>query len=441
MKLQKPIAICSPKRTPFAQFGKSLSPYAAHHLGKIVAEELLKSSKIDPKKIDGVIVGEGFANAPNSARVISNLLGLPNEIPAVTLANNCVSGMEAVVEAARRISLGEGSLYLCIGEESQTAMPIIVKNARLNKKTASIDKLKALLPDNLPEGVEIRDTLEDGLGDGETSYGMQVTAEILAQNYSLKRETTDKLAYESFKRAYEATTSGLYKEHMIPVKDDEGNLMDADEAVLLRKGIVENPGRMAKAMLLFENPHFKFDQFKEKYGKYLKKSHGPTLSIFNASPRSDGAAGVIVCSVEKAKELGLKIEAVLTGWKMVGVDPNLMGIAQAYASLGLLEDMEMKIGDVDQIEIHEAFAATAVAALEEIKIQTGYDWEKAFDEKKINMFGGSIAIGHPFGATGVRLIANAIMDLNHNPNTNKVLLTACAHGGVAGSLMIERYKD
>ena len=441
MKLPKPVAICSPRRTPFAQFGKSLAQYPAHHLGKIVAEDILEKTKIPHSEIDGFIVGEGFANAPNSARVILNLLKLPNEIPAVTLANNCVSGMESVVEAARRIALGEGELYLCIGEESQTAMPFIIKNARLNKQTAQLDKLKALLPDKLPEGVEVRDTLEDGLGDGETSFGMQVTAEILAQNYGLSREINDKLAYYSFKRAYEATQQGLYKEHIIPVKDDEGKMLEADEAVLLREGLVKNPSRMARAMLLFDNPQMKFDEFKQKYGHYLKKTHGPTLSIFNASPRSDGAAGVIVCSIEKAKKLGLKIEALLTGWKMKGVDPNIMGLGQAMASLGLLQDMGMKVDEIDQIEIHEAFAATAVAALEEIKIQTGFDWEKKFDEAKINMYGGSIAIGHPFGATGVRLICNAVMDFKHNPNTNKILLTACAHGGVAGALMLERHNE
>jgi acetyl-CoA C-acetyltransferase len=440
MKLQTPVAICFPRRTPFAQFGKSLAPYPAHHLGKIVAEDILNHTKLPHSEIDGVIVGEGFANAPNSARVISNLLGLPNEIPAVTLANNCVSGMEAVVEAARRIALGEGELFLAIGEESQTAMPFIVKNARLRKESAQLEKLKALLPDKLPEGVEVRDTLEDGLGDGETSYGMQVTAEILSQNYGLSREVNDKVAYQSFKRAYDATMQGLYKEFMVPIKDDEGKDMEADEAVLLRKGLVENPTRMGRAMLLFENPQFKFEEFKSKYGKYIKKSHGPTLSIFNASPRSDGAAGVIVCSVEKAKKLGLTIDAVVTGWKMKGVDPNIMGLAQAHATLGLVEDLGMKIDQVDQIEIHEAFAATAVAALEEIKIQTGFDWEKKFDEKKINMYGGSIAIGHPFGATGVRLICNAVMDFKHNPSTNSVVITACAHGGVAGAMMIERYK-
>ena len=441
MKSPKQIALCSPRRIPFAQIGKSLSKYSAHHLGKIVAEDIIKQTKLPLNKIDGVIVGEGFANAPNSARVIANLIGLPNEIPCLTVSNNCVSGMEAVVESARRILLGEGELFLTIGEESQTAMPFVVKNARINKKTASLDKLKkALAESNLPEGVEVRDTLEDGLGDGETSYGMQVTAEIVSQNYALSRAVNDKVAFESFKRALEATEAGLYDPFLIPIADDEGNIMKADEAVLLRKGLVENPDRMGRAMLMFDNPQMKFPEFQAKYAKDLKKTHAPTVSIFNASPRSDGAAGVIVTTVEKAKELGLEIHAVLTGWKMKGVHPNEMGLGQAAATLGLLEDMNVKIQDVDRVEIHEAFAATAVGALEEIKNQTGWDWEKSFDEKKINTYGGSISIGHPFGATGIRLVANAVMDMKNDPTVNTVLLTACAHGGIAGALMVERYK-
>ncbi|MBP7283769.1 MAG: thiolase family protein [Leptospiraceae bacterium] len=441
MKSPKQIALCSPRRIPFAQIGKSLSKYSAHHLGKIVAEDIIKQTKLPLNKIDGVIVGEGFANAPNSARVIANLIGLPNEIPCLTVSNNCVSGMEAVVESARRILLGEGELFLTIGEESQTAMPFVVKNARINKKTASLDKLKkALAESNLPEGVELRDTLEDGLGDGETSYGMQVTAEIVSQNYALSRAVNDKVAFESFKRALEATEAGLYDPFLIPIADDEGNIMKADEAVLLRKGLVENPDRMGRAMLMFDNPQMKFTEFQAKYAKDLKKTHAPTVSIFNASPRSDGAAGVIVTTVEKAKELGLEIHAVLTGWKMKGVHPNEMGLGQAAATLGLLKDMGVKIQDVDRVEIHEAFAATAVGALEEIKNQTGWDWEKSFDEKKINTYGGSISIGHPFGATGIRLVANAVMDMKNDSSVNKVLLTACAHGGIAGALMVERYK-
>ncbi len=295
-----------------------------------------------------------------------------------------------------------------------------------------------LLPNDLPEGVEVRDTLEDGLGDGETSFGMQVTAEILAQNYALPRETQDKVAYESFKRAFEATQEGRYKPYIMAVKDDEGNPLQADEAVLLREGLVKNPTRMGRAMLLFDNPQMKFDQFKEKYASYLKKTHGPTLSIFNASPRSDGAAGLIVASEEAAKYLGLKPEAQLKGFKMKGIDPNLMGLSQAEATTSLLEELDEKIENMDIIEIHEAFAATAVAALEEIKIRTGFDWEKRFDEKKINPNGGSIAIGHPFGATGVRLLHNAIMDFAENKDAKKVLVTACAHGGIAGSMVVER---
>ncbi|TGL87601.1 thiolase family protein [Leptospira congkakensis] len=438
MKVTQKIVLAAPARTPFAQIGKALSHYAGHHLGKLVGEEVMKRSGLKPTDIDGVIVGEGFSNAPNSARVIANLLGLPMEIPCLTVANNCVSGLEAVAEATRRISLGEGKVFLVIGEESQTSMPFVVKNARLNKKTNSLDSLVKLLPNDLPEGVEIRDTLEDGLGDGETSFGMQVTAEILAQNYALARETQDKVAYESFKRAFDATQEGRYKPYIMEVKDDEGNMLQADEAVLLREGLVKNPTRMGRAMLLFDNPQMKFDQFKEKYSKYLKKSHGPTLSIFNASPRSDGAAGIIVASEDAAKKLGLTAKAYVNGFNMRGVDPNLMGLGQAEATIALLGETGDKIENIDIIEIHEAFAATAVAALEEIKSRTGLDWEKKFDEKKINPNGGSISIGHPFGATGVRLLHNAIMDFEENKDVKKVLVTACAHGGIAGSMIVER---
>lgn len=125
---------------------------------------------------------------------------------------------------------------------------------------------------------------------------------------------------------------------------------------------------------------------------------------------------------------------------MKGVHPNNMGIGQAVATKALLDETGIKIQDVDYVEIHEAFAATAVGALEQIKMDTGWDWEKSFDAKKINPNGGSIAIGHPFGATGIRLIANAIMDLKEDSSANKVLITACAHGGIAGSMLIERYK-
>jgi acetyl-CoA C-acetyltransferase len=439
MKVDKEVVIAAPLRTPFAQIGKALAKYPAHHLGKLVAEKMIEKFKIKKDDIDTIIVGEGFANAPNSARVIANLIGLKDEIPALTVANNCVSGMDAIAEATRRIVLGEASVVLVIGEESQTSMPMIIKGARLDKKTATLDKLKGLLPDKLPDGVELRDTLEDGLGDGENSYGMQATAEILSQNYNLSRTINDKVAFQSFKRAYDASEKGFYKDYIIPMTDEDGEVLDRDEAVVLRKGLVENPERMGRAMLLFDNPQFKFDQFKEKYGKDLKEIHGPTVSIFNASPRSDGAAGVIVTTPEKAKQLGLTPVMKIKGFKMKGVHPNLMGLGQAEATLSLLTELGLKIEDMDYVEIHEAFAATAIGALEEIKKRSGgWDWEKQFDAMKINPNGGSIATGHPFGATGVRLALNAAMDLANDASAKTILTTACAHGGVAGAIVFER---
>lgn len=438
MKLNQKIALCNIRRTPFAQIGKALGEFPSHQLGKMVAEDILHRSGLKKDQIDGVIAGEGFPQAPNPARVIANLLDFPVETPALTVANNCVSSLESVAEAARRIELGEGEVFLALGEESQTHIPFIIKNARNSKKAGTLEKLKKALPDDLPEGVELRDSLDDGLGDGETSYGMHVTAEILAQNYGLSRELSDEFAYESYRRAFDATHAGKYRDHIMSFRDEDGKELMGDEAVLLRKGIVENPDRMKKATLLFENPQMKFQEFQEKYKSFIEKSHGPTVSIFNACPRSDGASGVIVTTVEKAKELGLKIEAVLTGFQMKGVHPNHMGLGQAVASLAVLEDTGLSMSDVDQVEIHEAFAATALSALEEIKNKTGYDWKAKFDEKKINENGGSIAIGHPFGATGIRLISNAAIDFRDHPETRRVLVTACAHGGVAGAMILER---
>ena len=444
MKLKEKVFISNIRRTPFAQISKGLAKYDAHELGMIVAKDILAKSKIDKSKIDGILVGEAFPTQPNVARVIGTLLGLPLDKPALTVSNNCVSSLEAVACAARRIALDEGEVFLTLGQESLTAMPVSIYGSRRNKKTSTVEKLKALLPDQLPEEVTIVDVLEGGLaGDSEVSVAMHVTAELVAQKYQISRELSDKLAYQSFKRAYDATHDGKYDPHIIPIEIEERGkpvTMKGDESVLLRKGIVENPDRMKKAMLLFDNPSMNFSQFQEKYKQYLNGSDGKqaTVSIFNACPRSDGGAGVFVSSEAGAKQNNLEVEASLLGFSMRGVSPNFMGIGQAEASLQVLKDCGLTMDDIDAIEIHEAFAATAIGALMEIERRTGYKWEKNFDEGRINPFGSSIAIGHPFGATGIRLLSNAVMNMRHNPDVNRVLLTACAHGGVAGAAILER---
>lgn len=438
MKLTEDIVIVAPQRTPFAQIGKGLAEYTSVELGQKVGEAVLKKAGLDRNKIDGVVVGEALPQDLNPARVISERLGLPHEATAVIASNNCVSGLEAAAEAARRISFGEGEIFLVIGQESQTHIPFIVKNARLNGKSNSVAKLAKVLPDDLPDGVEIRDSLEDGLGDRDVSVGMAVTAEILAQKFALKRETTDKVAYESFKRMSDAHKEGRYKNYVFAVDRKNEEPLAVDEAIELRKGLIENPDRMGRAQLLFENAAMKFDDFKTQYGKYLDKTHGPTVSIFNSSARSDGAGGFLMMKRAKAEELGLEIAGVLRGWKMVGVAPELMGLGQSRSAMPLMNELGLDFEDLDYIEIHEAFAATAVGALEEIRQETGFDWEPRFDAKKINPNGSSIAAGHPFGATGARLVINAVMDLAEDKSAQRVLITSCAGDGVGGSMIIER---
>lgn len=438
MKLESDIAIVAPRRTPFAQIGKGLAEYTSIQLGKLVGETVIASSGLDKSKIDGVVVGEGLPQDLNPARVISELIGLPHEATAVIASNNCVSGMEAAAEAARRIHLGEGEIFLVIGQESQTHIPFIIRNARTSSKTNSVAKLQKTLPDNLPEGIEIRDSLEDGLGDRPVSVGMAVTAEILAQKFKLKRESTDHVAIESFKRMAAAHAAGVYKPYVIPVPRAQDDDLRVDEAVELRKGLVENPERMARAQLIFDNAAMKFDDFKKRYSEYLSDTHGATVSIFSASARSDGAAGMLMMKRSKAEQLGLPVVGILRGWHMKGVPPEFMGLGQSRSVMGLLDDTSLDVNDVDYIEIHEAFAATAVAALEELRLERGLDWQKRFDAGKINPHGGSIAAGHPFGATGVRLIINAIMNLEQDAGAKRVIATACAGDGVGGSLLIER---
>ena len=430
---QQKIALCLPYRTPFAQIGKGLAQHQSYELGYAVAKKIYE--QIEPQALDGIIVGEGFPQQPNPARVISNLLKVPFDKPAITVNNNCVSSLEAVAEAIRRIELKEGNCYLCLGEESLSGMPFIISGARQNKKVNTLEKLKKALHADLPLGVQVRDTLDEGLGDSETSFGMHITAELVAQKIGIDRETSDNFALQSYVRASKATNKQLYQPYLIPMKSGEGSLK-IDEAITLRRGLVENPDRLKKAMLLFDNPQFSFDQFIEKYQP--ENHHHPTVSIFNSCPRSDGASGALITTAAQANELGLPVKAWIDGYQFKGVDPNYMGLGQAEASLALLEQGNLSLAEIDYIEIHEAFAATAIGALTEMSAPTKFDWQKKFTAGNINAFGGSIALGHPFGATGLRLLMNAALQFEQATECKDALITACAHGGIAGAMHLQR---
>ncbi|HMV81222.1 MAG TPA: thiolase family protein [Leptospiraceae bacterium] len=432
-------------RTPVGQAGKSYSDMTSVDLGSIVAEEIFKRTGVSKTEVDGVVAGEisQSAKAPNIARVISVKIGIPLEASAVTVANNCVSGTEAVLDAARRIMIGEGDFYLALGMETMSQGPFIIEGAKENSKTATVDKLMANWADAPALGVKVYDSIDEGLNDPIRKLNMAMTGELAAQNYDLTKKELDDYAYMSYKKAYDSIKAGKYRPYQVSVKLTDGSLLEDDEYIMSKGGMVENPGRFDKAGVIFDSKFMSLKEFYEKYGEWINKKYeeGKTqaaVTLFNACPRSDGAGAIFVTTESKAKKLGLKIQAYLRGWGMYGVDPAHMGIGMAFSMNKALTNAGLKFTDIDNFEIHEAFAATAMGSFREVKKSWGFDLEAANKAGKVNPNGGTLAIGHPLGATGIRVLLNQIMDFDLNPKNKLSLNAICAGGGVAGSIILER---
>jgi acetyl-CoA C-acetyltransferase len=405
----------------------------------------MKRTKLEAKSVDGVIigwVGQG-SHAPNIARIAALKGRLAETVPAYTIQANCVSGMESISSAARHIILGEGDLYIAGGTESMSTFPYAIRGPRSAKALRSTETLKAEwahLWEN-PE-VLITDTMEEGLVDPVKKLNMAATAEVLAQMFGITREQQDKYAHESFKRCSEGEKNGFYKTHMIPVMKDGQVVLDSDEYVGLRESLVQKPEMFKKAPVLFDSSGMSIKDFYEKFGEHIEgKKYDPsaqaTITLFNACARSDGAAGIIVTSEEKAKELGLEIFAELKSWAFYGVNPAHMGVGPAYASNEAIHKAGLKFEQLDQIEVHEAFAATVLSVFHVGKTKFNQDWMSRFQEKRINPNGGSIPLGHPLAATGTRIILNLIHALKARKGSKYGLATACASGGLGGAMVIE----
>lgn len=439
------IVFASGVRTPVGQAGKSLSNMSSTDLGYLVTEEIFKRSGISKEEIDGVIAGEISQSyrAPNVARVVAVKAELPLKSTAVTVANNCVSGTEAMLDAARRVMIGEGKLYLALGMETMSQGPFTLENAKNNPKLATVPKVEKNLANLLDMGVNIIDPVDQGLIDPIRDINMAETGEIAAQNYKLTKKELDTYAHSSYKKAYDAIQAGKYKPYQVPVPLANGKTLEDDEYIMSKVGMVENPARFDKAGVLFDNKYIKLEDFYKSNKNWIRYDYeeGKTqaaVTLFNACPRSDGAGAVFVTTESNAKKLGLKIQAVLKGWGMYGVDPAHMGIGMAHAMKAALDNAGMKFEEVDNFEIHEAFAATAMGTFREVKESYGFDLEKANADGKVNPHGGTLAIGHPLGATGIRVLLNQIMAFDNNPEIKTCINSICAGGGVAGSILLER---
>lgn len=381
-------------RTPFTAFGGSLAAVDAVQLGTITAIEALKRSDVKPEQVDHVIYGGVIATGENAAylaRHIGLYAGVPKEVPALTLNRLCGSGMQSVVTAAQHILLGEADVVLAGGAENMSQSPYSNFEQRFGGS-----KLGDL---------QFTDMLLATLTDQYTGNGMGMTAEKLAELYHISREEQDAFALLSNDRAAKARREGIFKEQIVavPVKTRKGEvLIDTDEHIK-EGGTLEALAKL--------RPSFKKDG---------------TVTAANASGINDGAASVVVASDRFVEEHGLKPIAHIVAWGVAGVDPTIMGIGPVPAIKQALERANLTLDDMDVIEINEAFSSQYLAVEKELRL----------DRDKTNINGGAIALGHPVGASGTRIILNAAYELKRSGGRYAVA-SLCIGGGQGIAIVIE----
>lgn len=381
-------------RTAFTAFGGSFAGVDAVELGTATAIEALKRSNVKPEQVDHVIYGGVIATGENAsylARHIGLKAGVPQEVPALTLNRLCGSGMQSVVTAAQHILLGEAEVVLAGGAENMSQSPYANFEQRFGG--AKMGNLQFV------------DMLQATLTDKYTGSGMGMTAEKLADQYSISREEQDAFAVLSNDRAASARVAGKFAEEIVPV------------TVKTRKGEME----------VAVDEHIKEDSSVESLAKLRPafKKDG-TVTAANASGINDGAASIVVASEEFVQQQGLKPVARIVSWGVAGVDPTIMGIGPVPAIKQALARAELTIEDLDLVEINEAFAAQYLAVEKELGL----------DPEKTNVNGGAIALGHPVGASGTRIILNAAYELKRRGGKYAVA-SLCIGGGQGIALVIE----
>ncbi len=382
-------------RTGFGAFGGSLKDLSATDLGVIAAKGVLERAKVDPAWIDHTVFGnvvQTSADAIYLARHIGLKAGVPKEKPALILNRLCGSGQEAIVTGARMILGGEADFVLAGGTESMSQAPHVVRGARWGIGFGA--------------SASFEDMLWTALVDSYTGLPMAITAENLAEQYHIPREEQDRFALLGQQRAKDAWDKGRMQDEIVPVplKDRKGNVTNFAKDEIMRpdatlEGLAKLPARFKK---------------------------DGTVTAGNASGIVDGAAAVVVTTMEKAKARGLKPLGRLVAWGTAGVDPNVMGIGPAPAIRIALKKAGLTLADMDLVEVNEAFAAQALAVAKELGI----------DMERFNVNGGAIAIGHPLGATGARLTLTILYELRRRGKRYGVA-SMCIGGGQGIAAVVE----
>lgn len=389
----KEVVIVSAARTAIGSFNGSLAPFSAPELGKFVIEEALKRGGVDGASVDEVILGNVLQAGlgQNPARQAAIKAGLPVEVPSYTINKVCGSGLKAVNLATQAIRLGDAETVIAGGMESMTNAPFVLEKARWGYR--------------MGHGKVVDVMIRDGLWCAFNDYHMGITAENVAEKFTVTREEQDQLAAESQEKAIKAIEKGYFKQEIVPVvvKGKKADIVfDTDEYPKAGTSVQSLGGL---------KPAFKKDG---------------TITAGNASGINDGGAALVLMSAEKAAKLGLTPLAKVVSYGEGGVDPSIMGMGPVAATRKALDRAGLTINDIDLIEANEAFAAQFLAVGKEL----------SFIKEKVNVHGGAIALGHPIGASGARILITLLYAMKQH-GAKRGLATLCIGGGQGVATIVE----
>ena len=392
----KKVMIVGATRTPIGSFRGSLSPLSAIELGAVTVQRLLESSGLHPEQIDELVFGQVLTAGcgQNPARQTAITAGLPVSTPATTVNLVCGAGLKAVQLAAQAIRCGDAGVVIAGGQESMSNAPYLLDGARSGLRFGHTG-----LQDSM---------ITDGLWDAFNDYHMGITAENVAREYGISREQQDAFAFRSQQKAASAIETGRFDAEIVPVTEKQGKRAPQ----IVRHDEQPRPETTA-GQLAQLRPAFLHDE--------------GTVTAGNASTLNDGAAAVLLMSEEKARESGLPVLGHIVSYAVTGVDPSVMGIGTVSACRTALARAGWTLDDVDLIEANEAFAAQALAVGKEL----------GWDEQNVNVNGGAIALGHPIGASGCRILVTLLHEMQRRGVT-KGLATLCVGGGQGIALTVER---
>jgi acetyl-CoA C-acetyltransferase len=393
-KMAKKVVLAGACRTAIGKMGGQFGNVPAVELGSIVIKEALKRAGVAPEQVDEVMMGCVIqaSQGQNVARQASIKAGIPNEVPAFTLNVVCGSGLKCVNEAANMIMAGQADIVVAGGMENMSLAPYALKKARFGYR--------------MNNSTIIDTMVNDALWDAFNQYHMGITAENVAEQWNLTREDLDEFSAWSQQKAVAAQEAGKFKDEIVPVEvkmKKKTVIVDTDEG--------PRPGTTAESISKLR-PAFKKDGI---------------VTAANASSINDGAAAIVVMSEEKAKELGVTPMATWVAGALGGVDPSIMGVGPVAATKKVMEKTGLTVDDMDLIEANEAFAAQSLAVGKEL----------GFDNDKLNVNGGAIALGHPVGASGCRILVTLIHEMAKQ-DAKKGLATLCIGGGMGCATIVSR---